>query len=130
MHGPLYKALAIKIQARLNCKNTDPPNLTWFDQHGQDIMRLADEYLPKGNGIDNGTQINFDRSNSEKLVLETGFHHMDEHGVYTRWTDHTVIVTSSLKTGIALHITGKDCNQIKAYLYDEFYNALTREITY
>jgi hypothetical protein len=45
---------------------------------------------------------------------------MDEHGCYDGWTHHKVIVKASLWAGIDIRVTGRDRNQIKEYIAEQF----------
>ena len=76
--------------------------------------------MPSGSGWDNGTKIDLDKSDSEKLVFYGGFHHMDEDGYYTTWTKHTITVTPSLQNDIDIKIGGKSYGDIKECLYESF----------
>jgi hypothetical protein len=78
-------------------------------------------------GFDNGTTLDMDASNPEKLVFQTSFHHMDENGCYSGWTSHRVVVVPSLAFGIRLHIGGEDRNDIKSYIFESFTEFLTGE---
>lgn len=126
MNRPLYREIANTIQARANCEASK--NTEWFDKHSERLRQLTG-LLPSGSGIDSGTHLDLNRSHAEKLVLETSFHHLDEHGFYDGWTFHTVTVTPSFQ-GINIRISGRNRNMIKDYLYDTFHYALTRDISY
>lgn len=114
----LYQQLAQLIDARLRC--IDKGNTEWTERHTEKIETLAKEYLPSGSGVDHGTQVNFELSNGERLVLSTAFHHMDEHGGYDGWTEHIVTVRPSLAFGYRLSFSGVNRNDIKEYLSDLF----------
>jgi hypothetical protein len=120
---PLYQILAGLVQARHNCQVSR--NDEWFFKHGLRAQALVKRFLPSGSGWDNGTTLDLDRSSGEKLVFTGAFHHMNEHGFYDAWTDHTVTVTGSLLSGINLQISGRNRNQIKDYLHDMFDVALS-----
>jgi hypothetical protein len=83
------------------------------------INKLVGE-LPYGSGFDSGCSIDLEKSNGEKIVIKTAFHHMDENGYYDGWTEHTVIITSSLQYGFNVNVTGKNKNQIKNYIFEVF----------
>jgi len=120
----LYKELAGTIQARLNCiqnKNQD-----WIQKHEDKISELIDR-LPHGSGLDGDNIINLDKSNGEKIIIETSFHHMDENGMYDGWTEHKLIITASLIFGLHIKIIGRDKNNIKEYLHEIFHYALTTD---
>lgn len=121
----LYLRIATLVNAIKNCERDG--NAEWAEKHGERLAALK-EFLPSGSGFDNGTQIDFDQTIPEKLVLETSFHHMDEHGGYDGWTDHRIIVTASLLFGFKIRITGRDKRQIKDYIHDAFHDALSREV--
>lgn len=83
--------------------------------------------LPSGSGFDAGTKIDLDRSTPEKIVLNTSFHHMDEHGYYCGWTEHTVTVRPSFLWDFDIHVSGRDRNGIKEYIAETFHFALMQQ---
>ena len=85
-------------------------------------------YLPSGSGFDNGTQLDTEKSNPQKLVFKTAFHHLSQHGFYTKWTDHTVTVTPSFY-GINIKVSGRDHNGIKDYIAECFDSALNETVS-
>ena len=109
--------LAGKFHAYLNCVKSN--NTEWKDKH-EDAIESMLENLPSGSGFDAGTKFDWDNSTSERLVFNTAFHHMDEHGGYDGWTQHRITVTASLFFGIKIGISGKDRNGIKEYMHDVF----------
>lgn len=118
---PLYVALARAIGAHersLNAKNQ-----RWADRWEFTIGHFAEVNLPSGSGFDGGSRVEFG-SSEDQIIIATKFHHMDENGYYTKWTDHNVIVTPSLAHGFKLKVTGRDYNQIKEYIADTFHYAL------
>lgn len=117
----LYSELATAIQARRNC--AEKRNSEWFDKWSERIEAIQEE-LPSGSGIDSGTRIDLDASHAGKLVLHTDYHHMNDGGMYDGWTEHTITVTPSF-SGIDLRISGRNRNDIKEYLHDVYYSALT-----
>lgn len=108
---PLYRAIASEV-SRL-----DSP--TWGANAKEAIETLTRDFLPSGSGFNNGTKFDFDRSKRSKLVFHTSFHHMDENGYYDGWTDHTVTITPSFD-GIEVKVSGRNRNDIKDYIADEF----------
>lgn len=89
-------------------------------------LEALEKFLPSGSGFDSGTTIY--GSNRNRIVLRTGFHHMDEHGSYCGWSYHSVIITPSLINGIDIHITGKDVRDIKDYMYSVMETTLNHEM--
>jgi hypothetical protein len=126
MRKLLYQELASRIGARKNCEKSN--NIEWFEKHGDMAEKLAKDFMPSGSGIDSGTNIDLDESTAEKLVFYFGYHHMDENGMYSGWTEHKLIVTPSLQFGISLRITGRDRNHVKEYLYEVFQTDLEQVI--
>lgn len=88
---------------------------------------IAKNVLPSGSGIDNGTKIDLDKSSPEKIVLEFGYHRMNDAGYYDGWTEHSAVIKPSLAFGLDLKITGRNRNQIKGYLHETYHYELTRE---
>jgi len=125
MKSKLYKHLANTIQARLNCINSD--NDTWEIKHSERLKDIQDNLLPSGSGFDNGTTIDLDMSSGEKLVFSTAFHHMNDGGMYDGWTEHSVIVTASLLSDFNIRVTGKNRNDIKEYISEQFGYILGQE---
>lgn len=119
------RLLAGMIQARVNC---NPSNPGWYARHREVADRLADQVLPSGSGIDNGTTIDWDKSTGERVVLNADFHHMDECGGYCGWTEHQIIITPSLVYGFSIRVTGRDRNEIKDYLGETYHHALSATV--
>jgi hypothetical protein len=102
-------------------------NIAWYktahadfkEQALDKINKLAEKF-PYGSGFNNGCSIDLEKSNGEKIVIKTAFHHMDENGYYDGWTEHTVIITPSLQYGFNVKVTGKNKNQIKDYIFEIF----------
>lgn len=120
----LATRLATLVGARLNCLNGDHLKQDWADRHEDRILRLVKDNLPSGAGFDNGTHIDLEKSTPERLVFTTAFHHMDDHGGYIGWSDHTVTVTPSLQFLFNLKVGGRDRRGIKEYIAEEFHAAL------
>ena len=93
----------------------------------EETLVYLNQYLPSGSGFDNGSTFNVEKSTSEKLVFNTSFHHMCEHGYYTRWTDHTVTVTPSFY-GLNIKVSGRNHNDIKDYIAECFDNILNESV--
>ena len=122
---PLYREFASRLKQLSNCIASG--NTEWRNRTEADIEHLAKQFMPSGSGIDCGTTIDIDeclRHDGERLVFNTAFHHMNEHGFYDGWTEHTITVEPSLWCEFKLRITGRDRNEIKEYLDDAFSRAL------
>jgi len=120
MKDKTFAILARTLQARNSCEETG--NDIWYEKHGdriREIMTLA----PSGSGFDKGTNLYLD-SNPNRLEFETWFHHMNENGMYSGWTDHKVVITPSLANGFDIRVTGRDRNDIKDYIADVFHTFL------
>jgi hypothetical protein len=126
MKRKLYQVIALKLHAMGNC--TAHGNKEWYARHHNDILGLIERHLPSGGGVDNGSTLDLNKSTPSKLVFATAFHHMDDHGSYDGWTDHTVIVTADLGLGFDLKVTGRNRSDIKDYLGEIFSAALDTEI--
>jgi hypothetical protein len=120
----LYEQLAVLTKAIENCKKYN--NIEWLERHEEKLARLIKENLPSGSGYDNGTTLELITDN--RMIFKTSFHHMSEHGFYTQWSEHKVMVSASFIGGIDVRVGGKDVNGIKHYIATDFYNVLTREV--
>ena len=89
---------------------------------------LAEEFLPSGSGFDSGSSFDIEASNGDKLILYTKYHHMVE-GVYTKWTEHKVIVTFSMAYGLIVKVQGSNYRNIRGYIADQFHGALKTDTT-
>lgn len=115
----LYQAIASTYDAYLRTNNIE-----WAQRHKERIEQLTRDYLPSGSGFDSGTEFDFDKSQTQRLIFNTSFHHMNEGGFYDGWTHHSVIVTPCLVHRFNLRITGKNKRDIKEHIADIFNHAL------
>lgn len=110
----------------------------YYDERLDDIERATElnhaieayvqKHAPRGSGFDSGTKIDLDRSRADRLVFNTAFHHMNEHGYYDGWTEHTVTVRPTFGTTPEVRISGRNRNGIKDYIADTFYLWLTTKV--
>lgn len=130
MKKPLYQEIAICLQAMINCEASG--NTEWFDRHEERIEELCKNHMPRGSGFDSGTTLDMDRSNPDRLVFTSAYHHMDENGYYDGWSDPVIVtVKPSLQFGIDIRITGirrKDRWSCTDYFYETFDHALRQEV--
>jgi hypothetical protein len=119
--------LSNRVVAVDNCLKSNSQN--WLDKHREAIKLLVGNYLPHGSGIDNGVHFIETESTETKLVFMLDYHHMNDNGMYDGWTNHIIRVYPTFN-GINMTISGRDRNQIKEYLHDVFYTALTTELDY
>lgn len=126
MKRALYKELALLVTAIDNCEKSK--NASWQERHATRLEMLVRNHMPHGAGIDTGTKFRLDLSSPNKLVFAAPFHHMDENGGYYGWTKHNILVYPDLLSDIRLSISGPNRNDIKEYLHETFFYALTGEI--
>jgi len=134
----VYQRIANLLQARENCEQSG--NSEWHARHGQEIQRVARDFLPRGSGFDSGTTVDLDllpvssvpfrvgASTPEKIILDTSFHHMNSDGYYNGWTEHRCVVRPSLAHGFTLSVGGRDRRGIKEEIGDCLRAALDAEI--
>lgn len=120
------------IEARAYCEKraattNDSHAKEWFDRHSERLAALERCYLPSGAGIDSGTKIDLLRSEPDKLVFHTSFHHMKDVGYYDGWTEHTITVRPGFN-GLQIAISGRDPNGIKEWLHQTFEEVLSEMI--
>jgi hypothetical protein len=86
--------------------------------------------LPSGSGFNSGSCVNQEKSTSEKIVINSGFHTMDEMGGYDTWIDFSIIITPSLQFGFDLKIKNISDHYrwkkyaLADYIYETFDHAL------
>ena len=128
MKRPLFSQIASTLEAFNNCMAATPRNDEWAARHTSTVDDLTEQFMPSGSGIDSGCTFDWDESKPNRMVFNTSYHHMNDHGYYDGWTEHKIIVTPSLTSQFDLKITGRDRNEIKEYLADVFQSALSDEI--
>lgn len=95
----------------------------------ENLRYVEKNFLPSGSGIDNGCEIYKYRIVSNKLLsfsIKFGYHHMNDAGYYTHWTEHVATITPDWE-GFRIKISGSNKNGLKEYLYDTFQLALSLE---
>lgn len=113
--------------ARANAHNLETVGKAWANDAQETLDYIQADILPSGSGFNSGCQIDLDESTAQRIVIRTSFHHMNETGYYSGWTDHRVTITPCLIWGHVLKISGKDKNGIKEYIGDVFANCLQSE---
>lgn len=129
---PRIETLAV-ILAKIAAawRNTrESNNRKWHEEHYLQIQKLVKAHMPSGSGFDAGTHIELDACRENLLVFRTEFHHMDDNGVYCGWTAHRVYVRPSFVFGFLITISGPNKRNIKDYIHDAFYSALSEEHVY
>jgi len=81
--------------------------------------------LPSGAGLDNGSEIDFDKSRPEKIIIHAPYHHMNDDGYYCGWSDYIVLVTPSFTDTMNIAVKGRDRNNTKEYLAELFHSILS-----
>lgn len=81
---------------------------------------------PSGSGIDCGTTLCEDECTPTRLVFACSFHHMNDVGMYSGWTEHVVTITPTFE-GVHVAVSGRNRNGIKDYLADVYYAWATAE---
>jgi len=119
------------VSASMNMsENEHHKTSEWFDRHTDTIEALVSQHLPRGSGFDSGTKLDLDSSHADKLVFTTAFHHMNENGYYDGWTEHVITVTPALHGDFHIRISGRNRNDIKEMMYQDFDYALRTDVTY
>ena len=138
---PIYQVIASVISAHKNC--IEVGNTEWRDNWIEILDDIVRNYLPSGNGFDNGTQIDIDKSTSEKIVLSTSYHHMNESGMYCGWSNWAIVVTGSLLCEFDIDLNITDTLEyiekmesmgvyfdLDDYFYDVFHTTLSELVAY
>jgi len=120
----LVDLIARALDAMRNCGERYG-NAEWQKRHLGQLRALVSEHMPSGSGFDNGTELELEDSRPDRLCFKTSFHHMDNLGSYSGWTEHRVIVAPSFVYEMELKVTGRDRNGIKDYIAQAFEAALS-----
>ena len=128
MQQTIVQRLAILITARLNC--IESKNEIWQGAHEYSIKEILKDRLPSGSGIDGETTIDYAKSKSDRIVIKSSYHVINEVGFYKGgWIDYRVIITPSLQFGFELNIVGnfsaKKQLGLRDYLYEVYEHALS-----
>lgn len=121
--------IAAELSRLANCERALDNGQDHHRVNRDDALAKLDELqslLPSGSGFDAGTQIDLERSTPEKIVFNTSFHHMDEAGFYSGWTEHDVTVLPSFVHGLDIRVSGRDRNGIKDYIAEAMHHVLTQ----
>jgi hypothetical protein len=116
----VYQRIAQTLQAMETCRGPDKER--WRGKHERCLRKLVRDHMPRNSGFDDGTRL-FEKSTHNKLIFVTAFHHLDDS-----WTNHVITVTPSLTCNFDLRISGKDHNEIKYHILEEFDYALRQDI--
>lgn len=133
MRQKTYELLANLVSAWINCQASGNQ---FAAQHEATIEAIMQNTAPHGSGFDNGTKLDLDASEKNKLVFSFGFHHMDEAGGYCGWSQTTMTLTPAFVGGfdMAFDITdlpeasGEDSSSFGEFLGDTFTHWLRYEI--
>jgi hypothetical protein len=122
----IYQQLSSSFQAYNNCLKSN--NTEWEEKHYDKILTLIDQ-LPHGSGIDGKTELDFEKSNNNKLVINSEFHHMDENGYYDGWINFSLTIEPGWD-GVDITIKGNfgKYQDLKDYLIETFGYELEKEI--
>lgn len=124
----LITELAQRVSASKNCAQIG--NNTWEVKHDNAIEQLI-EILPHGSGIDGTTELSFDESKEDKIVITSSFHHMNDVGMYDGWTDFKLVIRPSLIHGFTLKVIGsfpRKYSDTRDYLAEIFSHALDQKL--
>jgi len=113
----LYKALA-RVTNGMKIKKS------FFEDELYNLEGL----LPRGSGFDNGCKVDIDASDDQELVVKFSYHHMNNNGFYTYWTEHKLTIFASLANDYDMYISGRNVDGIKDYFYDQFRYCLDAEV--
>lgn len=134
----IYKKLAQIAYSRLRCIDSiNSSSITdnirnwknWIDTYEDGIDYIMQNVFPYGSGIDNGCTFNYDKSYNNRIVINSGYHCMNENGYYDGWIDFTVVLTPDLELDYSLKIVGKfgKYGHVKDYLYQIFHDSFDHE---
>ena len=113
--------------ARLVANINDAPDSKMFDSWETELTNIERNILLYDSGFGAGCKIQ-DNSRPDRIVISCNYHHMDEHGYYDGWSEHTAVVKPCLQFGFYVRVTGRNRNMIKEYISDTFHELLEMEV--
>lgn len=116
------QAIHAALVAIANCNQTanDEWRVRWQDY----IARISRECLPSGAGIDNGTRVLGLTSESRGFELVLDYHHMNDTGYYTGWTEYRAYIRPAFN-GLEITLSGRNVNDCKEYLHQTLHESLS-----
>ncbi len=121
----VIEKIATQVMAIQNCEKSG--NSEWLHKHTEFLCKIEETLLPSGSGFDNGSCVEIDLCKENKIVLKTDYHHMNDNGMYDGWTTHLITIKPDFVCGLHITVSGKDRNDIKNFIHETFYQALTQE---
>jgi len=133
MYKKVYEQIIGLLYAIDNCKVQN--NDKWQEKHENNLELIEKNILPDGSGIDSGCTINREKSNKQKLVIDSAFHLMNNQGFYDGWIKFQVIVKPCLLFGFDINIKGQfsrrpKYSDLKIYLNELFGDCLNMLIDF
>ncbi len=133
---PLYRELASIINAFTTCserwKEIGDSHYMWMEKHEDRIDKLCEEHFPHGSGFDTKSIIVMDKCNKgNQLCIRSGFHPMNDVGMYDEWIDFTVTAKPCLMFEYHLIIKGKFGKKhqpLKDYINEVFGECLDKQV--
>lgn len=120
----LIQAIMVTHDALERCQSTG--NAEWAARHKASLTQLC-ALLPSGSGVDDGTTTV--ELTAGSATFACGFHHMDEHGRYDGWTQHTITVRPDW-CGPLVAVVGENRDDINEHLHSIYEDSLTTPVEY
>ena len=104
MEQKVYKQIASVFMAYSHCVHSG--NNEWIEKHEKRLNDIMENYMPSGSGFDVGICFDFEKSKDNRLVLQSSYHLMNEHGGYDGWIDFEIIIKPSLAFVFTIDVKG------------------------
>ena len=126
----IYKRLAKMANSRLRCLVDSSKFPKEIENYENEIDNIMKNVLPHGSGIDDGCSFNYNKSQNNRLVINSAYHCMNENGYYDGWVDFTVVLTPDFELDYTLNIRGNfgKYGHVKDYLYQIFGDSFDQEV--
>lgn len=119
------QAIHAALTAAENCHKSG--NSEWLKRWAAYVTSISRECLPSGAGIDNGTHVLGLTRDKRGFVLTFYYHHMDDTGYYTGWTEFRAYVHPAF-SGLEITLHGRNVNGCKEYLHQTLHESLSAEL--
>ena len=105
-----------------------------YQKQLEDKLDILTNYLPSGSGFDDGSVVDVNKSNNNKIIIHSAYHHLDNNGFYDGWSNFSIIIKPDLMFGFTLTLIGNttirkyfDCD-FRNYVIDIFSDTLHKKI--
>ncbi len=84
-----YEFIAVHLIAMRNCQKIN--NFEWEERHSDSLDKILSTF-PDSSGFNSGTELDYEKSTSDKLIFNSAYHFMNENGMYDGYNNFRIVV--------------------------------------